>query len=52
MFREIRRAINDRAHKLTVRYGARGVPVEVFMDPIQYAVDDEWGFDVRRFRRR
>jgi hypothetical protein len=52
LFRVIQRAINDKAHKLTVRYGARGVPVEVFMDQIQYAADDEWGFDVRRFKRR
>jgi len=52
LFRVIQRAITDKAHKLTVRYGARGVPVEVFMDSIQYAADDEWGFDVRRFKRR
>ena len=52
LFRVIQTAIDDKAHKLSVRYGARGVPLEVFMDPIQYAVDDEWGFDVRRFKRR
>jgi hypothetical protein len=52
LFRVIQRAIDAKAHKLAVRYGARGVPVEVFMDSIQYVADDEWGFDVRRFRRR
>ena len=52
LFRVIQRAIDAKAHKLSVRYGARGVPVEVFMDSIQYVADDEWGFDVRRFRRR
>jgi len=52
MFREIQELIDMKAHRLTVRYGARGVPAEVQSDPIQYAVDDEGGFDVRRFKRR
>ena len=52
LFREIRRAIRRPVHRLNVGYGARGVPTSVFTDPIQNAVDDEGGFDVRRFKRR
>ena len=52
LFRVIQGAIDAQVHKLNVAYGARGVPVEVFMDTIQYVADDEWGFDVRRFERR
>jgi Family of unknown function (DUF6174) len=52
LFREIQQAINIPAHRLDVRYGARGVPVDVYSDPIQYAADDEIGFATRRFKRR
>jgi hypothetical protein len=52
LFREIRQAIDGPAHRLDVHYGARGVPVDVFTDPIQFAVDDENGFGTRRFKRR
>jgi hypothetical protein len=52
LFREIREAIDGPAHRLDVTYGARGVPVDVFTDPIQFAVDDENGFGTRRFKRR
>jgi Family of unknown function (DUF6174) len=52
LFRQIQQAISDKAHKLTVTYGARGVPVEIYTDPIQYAADDESGVSIRRFKRR
>jgi hypothetical protein len=52
MFRQIQRLIDAKAHRLTVRYGARGLPVDVFSDPIQNAVDDEGGFGTCRFKRR
>lgn len=52
LFRQIQLAIDRPVHRLNLRYGARGVPVTVFTDPIEYAVDDEGGYDVRRFKRR
>jgi hypothetical protein len=52
LFRQIQQAIDTPAHQLDVRYGARGVPVHVYSDPIQYAADDEHGFGIRRFKRR
>jgi hypothetical protein len=53
LFREVRRAIKLPVHRLNVKYSStRGVPVEVFTDPIQGAVDDEGGFRVRRFKLR
>lgn len=52
IFRQIQRAIDAPVYRLTVEYGARGMPVDVFMDQIQNAIDDENGFGVRRFRRR
>ena len=52
LFAVIQRAIDDGSHKFAARYDARGVPVELFTDSLRNAVDDEWGFDVRRFGRR
>jgi hypothetical protein len=52
LFRVIQRAIDGGVHMFSVRYGARGVPVALAMDGRRYVADDEWGFDVRRFRRR
>ena len=52
LFREVKRAIKRPVHRLNVTYGARGVPVDMFTDRIEDAVDDEGGFDVRRFKRR
>ena len=52
LFREIKRAIKRPVHRLNVNYGARGVPTEVFTDPIQLVVDEQGGFNVRRFKRR
>ena len=52
LFREIRRAIDAPAHRLNVHYGARGVPVDVYSDPIEFVADDENGFGTRRFKRR
>ena len=52
LFRQIQQAIDVRAHRLNVQYGARGVPVNVYSDPVELLADDEGGFGTRRFKRR
>lgn len=34
------------AHAVTVAYDSQGVPLSVWIDPIENAVDDEYGFEV------
>lgn len=52
LFGIVQKAISGDAHKLTVRYGRHGVPTRISIDPIQYAIDDEVDYSIRRFTRR
>lgn len=52
LFRVIQRAIDGKVHRLTVRYGARGMPSKISIDSVQYIADEEQYFNTRRFRRR
>ena len=52
LFRVIQHAIHERAHSLTVVYGARGVPARVSIDAVQYLADEEQYLSTRRLRRR
>lgn len=52
LFRAIRKAIDARAHKLTVSYGTYGVPRKISIDRIANVVDEEQYFTIRRFKRR
>jgi len=49
LFRTIQSAIDRRVAKLTVTYGARGVPRAIEIDNIAQAIDDEVGYAIRRF---
>lgn len=49
LFRTIQRAIDARAARLTVRYGPRGVPRQIYVDRDSRVADDEVGYLVRRF---
>lgn len=52
LFRQIQRAIDRRAHDLTVTYSTHGVPTRVSIDSHQNVIDEEQNFTIRRFRRR
>jgi hypothetical protein len=54
LFRTIRRALDDPlAGGVNVRYDShRGFPTSAFIDPIERAVDDEFGWTIDRFRSR
>ena len=52
LFLVIQRAIDKKAHKLTVTYGSRGVPSKISIDQVQNVIDEEQYFGVRRFTRR
>ena len=52
LFRVIQKAIDAKAHKLTVRYGTYGVPKQISIDRIENVVDEEQYFTIRRFKRR
>jgi len=48
----IRRAIDDRPHRIDVSYGSRtGVPSLMSVDQDAMALDDVGGFSVKGFRR-
>lgn len=49
LFRTIQSAIDRRVAKLTVTYGARGVPRSIEIDSIAQAIDDEVAYTIRRF---
>ena len=52
LFRQIQRAINNRAHDLIVRYSTHGVPTKVTIDTYANVVDEEQYFSIRGFKRR
>jgi hypothetical protein len=52
LFRQIQRAIDRRAHDLTVTYGTHGVPAKISIDTYADVVDEEQVFTIRGFRRR
>ncbi|MBW3571095.1 MAG: hypothetical protein KY467_08315 [Gemmatimonadetes bacterium] len=50
LFAIVERAVAEGAHRLDAEYHARlGLPVNVFVDPIQNAIDEEHGFVVEVF---
>lgn len=50
LFAIVKRAVDEDAHRLDATFSARyGLPVDVFVDPIENAVDDEHGFIVETF---
>lgn len=48
---QVQQAIDDRVAGLTVRYGKRGIPLEIRIDPVALEVDQEHGFGVLGFWR-
>ena len=52
LFRTIQRAIDAKAHDLTVSYGSRGVPTKISIDSSAYVIDEEQNFTIRGFKRR
>lgn len=52
LFSVIQKAIDKKAHKLTVTYGALGVPTKISIDSIKNVIDEEQYFEIRRFKRR
>ena len=52
VFRQIQRAIDARAHALSVSYSTHGVPTRVSIDTHQNVIDEEQIFTIRRFTRR
>ncbi len=52
LFRTIQRAIDRRAHDLTVTYGARGVPTRIDIDSYANVADEEQYLTIRGFKRR
>lgn len=52
LFRQIQRAINNRAHDLVVTYSTHGVPTKITIDTHQNVIDEEQYFSIRAFKRR
>jgi hypothetical protein len=52
LFRQIQRAIDNRAHALTVTYSTHGVPKKVTIDTYANVIDEEQYFSIRGFKRR
>jgi hypothetical protein len=52
LFRQIQRAIDRRAHDLTVTYATHGVPAKVSIDTYENVIDEEQYFTIRKFARR
>ena len=52
LFRQIQRAINRRAHDLTVTYSAHCVPTKGTIDTYADVIDEEQYFSIRGFKRR
>jgi Family of unknown function (DUF6174) len=46
LHREVQRAIDDRVDGLSVRYGRRGVPRSISIDPSRMIADEETGYVV------
>ena len=51
LFRQIQRAIDRRAHDLTVTYRTHGVPTKISIDTYENVIDEEQYFTIRRFKR-
>jgi hypothetical protein len=51
MFLTVQEAIDERVSGLDVRYGRRGVPRRISVDPRSGIADDEHAYEVDRFRR-
>jgi hypothetical protein len=51
LHRRVQEAIDDEVAGLDVRYNKRGLPREISIDPIRFAVDDEVSYGVERFWR-
>jgi hypothetical protein len=49
LFRTIQKAIDDKAAKLVVTYGPRGVPRSIYIDADERIADEEVGYLVRGF---
>ncbi len=52
LFRQIQRAIDRRAHDLTVTYSTHGVPTKLTIDTYANVIDEEQYFSIRGFKRR
>ena len=52
LFRQIQRAIDRRAHDLTVTYSTHGVPTKLTIDSYANVIDEEQYFSIRGFKRR
>ncbi|HEX6388600.1 MAG TPA: DUF6174 domain-containing protein [Solirubrobacteraceae bacterium] len=52
LFRQIQRAIDNKAHDLTVTYGTHGVPTKLTIDTYENVIDEEQYFSIRGFKRR
>jgi len=52
LFRQIQRAIDAKAHDLTVKYGTHGVPTKISIDTYENVIDEEQYFTIRGFKRR
>jgi hypothetical protein len=47
----IERAIAGKPYAITAKFGSTGAPTDLFVDDAKLAVDDNWGFTVRGFKR-
>jgi len=52
LFRQIQRAIDRKAHDLTVTYATHGVPTKISIDTYENVIDEEQYFAIRGFKRR
>lgn len=52
LFRQIQRAIDRRAHDLTVTYSTHGVPTKLTIDSYANVIDEEQFFSIRGFEGR
>ena len=50
LLRMVQQAIDDRVSGLSVRYGSRGIPRSISVDPSRGVADDESAYAVDRFR--
>ncbi len=51
LHRRVQDAIDDKVAGLDVKYDRRGIPREIGIDQIRFAVDDEVSYSVERFWR-
>jgi hypothetical protein len=52
LFRQVQRAIDAKAHDLTVTYASHGVPAKISIDTYENVIDEEQYFTIRGFKRR